>query len=208
MSTSAWKTPLNLWRLVGWSLGLWPAAVLGWKILHADLGPNPVETLEHFTGEWGLRLLLLTLLMTPLRRWTGRPEPVQIRRLLGLWAYAWMSIHFAIYLTFDLEWSMGELGKDLIKRTYITIGFAAWLLLLPLAITSTRGWQRRLKRQWQRLHQLIYPAVLLGVLHFYWLVKADVREPLVYLALALVLLGMRWPARGILRGRFATRTSP
>jgi sulfoxide reductase heme-binding subunit YedZ len=192
MSHSFWK-PLTAWRAAAWALGLYPAAMLAYALLHAKLGANPVEYLEHFTGLWALRLLLVCLAMTPLRRYTKRSEAIQIRRLLGLWAYCWASVHFAIYLTFDLEWSIRQLGADLIKRTYITLGFSAWLLLLPLALTSTRGWQRRLKRRWGQLHKLIYPAALLAGVHFFWLVKSDVREPLLYLAIyaALMLLRIR-----------------
>lgn len=188
---SALRKPLTAWRAAAWALGLYPAAMLAWAIAHAGLGANPVEFLEHSTGLWALRLLLVCLAMTPLRRLTGRGEAIQVRRLLGLWAYCWATVHFAIYLTFDLEWSMRELAADLIKRTYITLGFAAWLLLLPLAVTSTRGWQRRLKRRWGQLHKLVYPAVLLGGVHFFWLVKSDIREPLLYLGIWAALMLMR-----------------
>jgi sulfoxide reductase heme-binding subunit YedZ len=191
--------PLLCWRLAAWTLGLAPALWLLWRTFHAGLGPNPVETLEHQTGLWGLRLLLVTLAMTPLRQLLGRGEPIQVRRLLGLWAYAWITAHFLVYLTFDLEWSAAALAEDLVKRTYITLGFAGWLLLLPLALTSTRGWQRRLKRRWQSLHRLIYPAAILGCLHFLWLVKSDLREPLLYLGILALLLGLRRPWRAILR---------
>jgi len=190
-ATSAWRRPLLYWRLAAWAIALLPAVHLAKWIAQARLGPNPVETLEHYTGLWGLRLLLLCLAMTPLRKITQRSEPIQIRRLLGLWAFAWLCVHFSIYLTFDLEWSPVQLAEDLVKRTYITLGFVGWLLLLPLAITSTRGWQRRLKRAWSRLHTLIYAAALLGGLHFFWLVKSDVREPLVYLALYGLLMAAR-----------------
>lgn len=182
-------------RLAVWSLALWPAAELAWRLTHAGLGPNPVEFLERYTGLWSLRLLLLTLAMTPLREAFGRIEFVQVRRLLGLWTYAWVCVHFAIYLTFDLEWSPAKLAEEVIERTYITMGFAAWLLMLPLAITSTKAWQRRLKRRWKQIHRAIYPAVLLGAIHFLWLVKSDHREPLVYLGIALVLLALRLPLK-------------
>jgi methionine sulfoxide reductase heme-binding subunit len=189
--------PLSAWRSAAWMLGLSPALLLGLAILRADLGPNPVETLEHQTGLWSLRILLACLAMTPLRRLIGRPEPLQIRRLLGLWAYFWVCAHFAVYLTFDLEWSPTQLAEDLIKRTYISLGFAAWLLLLPLALTSTRGWQRRLRRRWLQLHRLIYPAALLGGVHFFWLVKSDIREPLLYLGIYAALMAARlWKGRG------------
>lgn len=185
--------PLHALRAAAWALALWPALELAWRLTHAGLGPNPVEFLERYSGLWSLRLLLLALAMTPLRELTGRAEFVQIRRLLGLWAYAWICVHFAIFLTFDLEWSPARLAEEVIERTYITLGFAAWLLLLPLAITSTQGWQRRLKRRWKQLHRLVYPAVVLGGLHFLWLVKSDHREPLLYLGIAAALLLWRLP---------------
>ena len=191
----AFRRPLLWWRLAAWTLGGAPLLWLAWCVATARLGPNPVEFLEHQSGLWALRLLLATLAMTPLRRLTGLGEAIQVRRLLGLWAYFWITLHFAIYLTFDLEWSAGQLAKDLVKRTYITLGFSAWLLLLPLALTSTRGWQRRLKRRWALLHRLIYPAAILACLHFLWLVKSDVREPAMYIGIlgALFLLRIRKP---------------
>ncbi len=185
------KLPLWCWRLAAWLLAGGPLLWLAWRVANGDLGPNPVEFLEHYSGDWSLRLLLATLALTPLRRWSGRGEALGIRRLLGLWAFFWVCLHFAIYLTFDLEWSARLLGEDLVKRTYITLGFTGWLLLAPLAITSTRGWQRRLGPRWRRLHRLVYLAALLGAFHYLWLVKADAREPLVYLVVLVVLLGLR-----------------
>jgi sulfoxide reductase heme-binding subunit YedZ len=128
------------------------------------------------------------LAMTPLRKLTRLSEPIRVRRLLGLWTYAFLCLHFSIYLVFDLGFSIVQLGADLVRRTYITLGFTAWLMLLPLAITSTNAWQRRLKRRWKTLHQLIYPAAIFGSIHYLWLVKADTREPLIYLAILLGLL--------------------
>lgn len=186
---------LVAWRLAVWLLAGGPLLWLAWLVAGGRLGPNPVEFLEHYSGDWALRLLLVTLALTPLRRWSGRAEVLRVRRLLGLWAFVWICLHFATYLTFDLEWSAALLAEDLVERTYITLGFAAWLLLVPLALTSTRGWQRRLGRRWRSLHRLVYPAALLGALHFLWLVKADVREPLVYLGLLAVLLAARLPRR-------------
>ena len=200
--------PLLAARSLAWTLGAAPLLWLAYRVWHGQLGANPVEFLEHWCGDWALRLLLATLAMTPLRRLTSRSEPIRVRRLLGLWAYFWICLHFAIYLTFDLEWSPAALADDLVKRTYITLGFAAWLLLLPLALTSTQNWQRRLKRRWAQLHKLIYPAAILGVLHYLWLVKADLREPLLYAAILAVLLGMRLPWRGILRARSLPRRVP
>jgi methionine sulfoxide reductase heme-binding subunit len=181
------------WRVAAWSLGVVPLLFAVKWTIQSRLGPNPVEFLEHYTGDWTLRLLLTTLTMTPLRILTRLSVPIRVRRILGLWAFAFLCLHFSMYLVFDLGFSVPQLGEDLVKRTYITLGFTAWAMLLPLAITSTTAWQRRLKRQWLALHQLIYPAAILGVLHYLWLVKADTREPLIYLAILLALLACRLP---------------
>ena len=181
------------WRVAAWALGIIPLLFAVKWTFQSRLGANPVEFLEHYTGDWTLRLLLATLTMTPLRMITRLSEPVRVRRILGLWAYAFLCLHFSMYLVFDLGFSVVQLGEDLVKRTYITLGFTAWLTLLPLAITSTSAWQRRLKRQWIALHQLIYPAAILGVVHYLWLVKADTREPLIYFAILLALLAFRLP---------------
>lgn len=184
-----------------------PLAWLGWRVVQMDLGPNPVQTLEYFTGRWALRLLLVTLAMTPLRRLTGRAEPIQVRRLLGLWAYAYMCLHFSIYLTFDLQFSPAQLLDDLTKRAFITAGFACWLLLLPLAATSTQGWQRRLRRRWKTLHRLIYFAAGAAVLHYAWGVKKDETWPMIYLAVLAVLLAARLPVRSWARGILADQST-
>ena len=181
------------WRAAAWALGVAPLLYGAKLILQSRLGSNPVEFLEHYTGDWTLRLLLTTLSMTPLRMLTRLTEPIRVRRILGLWTFAFLCLHFSMYLVFDLSFSMTQLGEDLVKRTYITLGFTAWLLLLPLAITSTAGWQRRLKRRWITLHRFIYPAAVLGAIHYLWLVKADKREPLIYLSILLALLAFRLP---------------
>jgi sulfoxide reductase heme-binding subunit YedZ len=197
---------LWVWRAAAWALGIIPL-LLGVKlILQSRLGANPVEFLEHYTGDWTLRLLLTTLGMTPLRTLTRLTEPIRVRRILGLWTFAFLCLHFSMYLVFDLSFSMTQLAEDLVKRTYITLGFTAWLLLLPLAITSTAGWQRRLKRRWITLHRFIYPAATLGAIHYLWLVKADKREPLIYLSILLALLAFRLPWARIMSG-WRLRTS-
>jgi sulfoxide reductase heme-binding subunit YedZ len=190
--------PLLPWRVAAWALGVVPLALAVKWTLESRLGPNPVEFLEHYTGDWTLRLLLTTLAMTPLRKLTRMSEPIRVRRLLGLWSFAFLCLHFSIYLGFDLGLSVVQLGADLVRRTYITLGFMAWLMLLPLAITSTSAWQRRLKRRWITLHQLIYPAAILGAIHYLWLVKADTREPLIYLGVLLGLLALRIRTAGML----------
>ena len=170
-----------------------PLAWLTWDALHDGLGADPVAALEHRSGDWALRLLLATLAITPLRRLTGRAELIRFRRMLGMFAFFYACVHLTIYLVIDLGAYWSQLFADIVKRPYITVGFVAWLLLIPLAVTSTRGMMRRLGRHWQRLHRLVYVIALLAILHFLWLVKADHREPLLYLAIfgALMLLRVK-----------------
>lgn len=185
--------PANLLCLLAGSL---PLALAIWWAASGQLGVNPLETLSHHTGQWALRLLLLTLTMTPLARYSHWRWPIQIRRQLGLWCFFYLCLHFAVFLVFDLGFSLALLGEEILERPYISVGFAAWLLLLPLALTSSRGWQRRLKRNWKRLHRLVYPAALLGVLHFLWKTKVAESEPQIYAALLLILLLLRLPRVG------------
>jgi len=160
--------------------------------LQGDLGANPLERVTHVTGDWGLRLLLMTLAITPLRRLSGWTRLLRLRRMLGLFAFFYVSLHLLTWVWLDQELVWGNIVADIAKRPYVTVGFAAWLLLVPLAATSTRGMMRRLGRNWQRLHRLIYVAALLGVLHYIWLVKADLLQPSIYAGLLLVLLAVRW----------------
>jgi sulfoxide reductase heme-binding subunit YedZ len=155
------------------------------------LGPDPAEALMHFTGEWSLRLLALTLLVSPLRAWTGWSLLIKLRRMLGLYAFFYACVHFLSFLQFYIGWTPGVLIEELVERPYITLGFTAWLLFLPLALTSTRGLQRRLRGNWQRLHRLVYPAAVLACLHLLWQARSDLGEALVYLAVFAVLLGWR-----------------
>jgi sulfoxide reductase heme-binding subunit YedZ len=172
-------------------------APLGWLICGAlgwfgvSLGPDPVKELEHECGKTALNLLLLTLAVTPVRELTSQPQLLRLRRMLGLFAFFYVVLHFTIYLVLDLELNFATLGADIAKRPYITIGFTALLLLIPLAVTSTNGMMRRLGRRWQTLHRLVYLIAVLGVWHFYWQVKRDVREPLLYAGMLAILLGYR-----------------
>jgi len=156
-----------------------------------DLGANPIETLEHETGAWAIRLLFATLAITPLRRATGWQLLGRFRRRLGLAAFAYVCVHLALWAGFDNGLDFVAIGEDIAERPYVTVGFAAFLLLVPLAVTSTRGWGRRLGRRWITLHRLVYPAAALAVVHFWWLVKKDVTAPAVHAALLAVLLAAR-----------------
>ena len=160
------------------------------ELAGVDLGTNPVETVQDITGIWGLRFLVITLAITPLRDWFNAPWLILLRRMLGLYAFFYVLLHFLTWLLLDqgLYWSL--ILEDIAKRPFITIGFLAFLLLIPLAATSTNGMMRRLGKRWKTLHRLVYPITLLGVWHFWWQVKADIREPLIYLSIALVLLAL------------------
>jgi len=156
-----------------------------------DLGANPIETITRFTGSWALIMLLASLSVTPLRRITGRNELIKFRRMLGLFAFFYAALHFATYMVLDLFFDFSAILKDVLKRPYITVGFTALLLMIPLAITSTAAMIRRLGKRWQQLHYLIYAIAILGVVHFYWLVKADISRPVQYGLVLAVLLGYR-----------------
>lgn len=156
-----------------------------------SLGADPVERLLHSCGKTGLNMILITLLVTPVRQLTGFTHVIRLRRMLGLFAFFYTALHFTIYLVLDRTLDWGEVVEDIAKRPYITIGFAALLILIPLAITSTNTMMRRLGRRWQKLHQLVYLAAILGVWHYWWQVKKDIREPLIYAGILAVLLGYR-----------------
>ncbi|PZP61938.1 MAG: protein-methionine-sulfoxide reductase heme-binding subunit MsrQ [Pseudoxanthomonas spadix] len=193
--------PLTLAKLVVHLLCLTPLALLGWRFWDVwrngsdALGADPIAEIEHFTGLWALRFLIFTLAITPLRQLTGQAVLLRFRRLLGLYAFVYATVHLAAYLGLDLGGYWTQIFAEIVKRPYITVGFAAWLLLVPLAITSTQGWMRRLKRRWGQLHKAIYAIGVLAVLHFWWLVKSDIREPALYAGLLALLLGWRaWKA--------------
>jgi sulfoxide reductase heme-binding subunit YedZ len=172
----------------------------GWFGL--GLGADPVKTLEHECGKTALNLLLLTLAVTPVKNLLGFPQLLRLRRMLGLFAFFYVVVHFTVYLVLDLELNWSVLGADIAKRPYITIGFTALLLLIPLAATSTNGMMRRLGRRWASLHRLVYVIAILGVWHFYWQVKRDVREPLLYAGILALLLLYR-----LVRARSAARAA-
>lgn len=187
-------------RSVVFALCLAPLGVLVWKGLHHGLTANPIEYITHATGDWTLRFLLLTLAVTPLRRMLGVPQLIRYRRMLGLFAFFYACLHFSTWIGLDKFFDLAEMWKDVQKRRFITAGMTGFLLLVPLAVTSTAGWIRRLGgKRWQRLHRAIYGSVLAGVIHYYWLVKSDVRKPLQYAAVAGLLLA--WRVGAWLHGR-------
>ena len=158
-----------------------PFVLLSVGLLRSDLGINPVETLQHTTGDWTLRFLIFTLAITPLRKIFKLPELIRFRRMLGLFAFFYVALHFITYLGPDQNFNFSGMWDDIAKRKFVTVGFVAFVLLIPLALTSTAGWIRRLGgKRWQALHRLIYVCAILGVIHYYWLVKSDVRKPLIY----------------------------
>ncbi len=179
-----------------------PFGILVWEAFTGNLGPNPVETLQHTTGDWTLRFLVFTLCITPLRKLLKLPDLIRFRRMLGLIAFFYACLHFLVYLGPDQNFSLAAMWKDVYKRPFITVGFTAFVLLIPLALTSTAGWIRRLGgRRWQMLHRLIYICAICGVIHYYWMVKSAVIRPLTYGAIVAVLLLWRLGDWVIRRGR-------
>lgn len=194
-AASARKRQVRALKAAVWVGGLAPLAWLIFRFITDDLGANPIEEITHRTGDWSLRILLAALAVTPIRRITGWNPVIQVRRLVGLFAFFWVCLHFLTYIVLDQFFGWSYIVEDVIERPYITAGFTAFVLLIPLAVTSTKGWIRRLGRRWSRLHRLVYAAGLLGVIHYLWITRADDRAPLVYGAILLVLLAFRVPWR-------------
>jgi len=173
-------------------LCLGPAFVLTWKGLHEGLGANPIDVITRTTGRWTLTFLLITLSVTPVRKLSGLTWLIRYRRMLGLFAFFYGSLHLMTYVWLDKFFNVHEMLHDIAKRRFITAGMTAWFLMLPLALTSTTGWIRRIGgKRWQRLHRLIYFSAAAGVVHFIWLVKADLRRPLTYGTVLAILLAYR-----------------
>lgn len=182
--------------VLGLKVVLWLGALapLAWMVagFFLDwLGVNPIEKLTHVSGMTTLVLLLTTLSVTPVRRVTGWNPLIQLRRPLGLFAFFYAFLHFSVWMVLDLGFELQWVAEDIAERPYITVGFTAFLLLIPLAVTSTKGWIRRLKKKWTRLHSLVYVSTALGCIHYYWLVKSDVRLPLLLASIYVVLMGAR-----------------
>lgn len=197
---------ISVAKVFVFAFALIPLALLIRMILTDQLGPNPIETLNRFTGDWTLRFLLITLAVTPLRQISGWQYLLRFRRMLGLFAFFYVCLHFLSWLWIDKLFDVDEIVKDVFKRPFITVGFTCFVLLIPLAITSTQGMVRRLGgRRWRSLHRLVYAIGIGGVVHFWWLVKSDIREPLIYATILTFLLGYRvWTYRRRLPARAAS----
>lgn len=173
-------------------LCLIPLDILAWRTYQGNLTANPIEFVEHWFGDWTMRFLLITLVITPLRKLLGLPLLIRYRRMLGLFAFFYASLHFSAWIGLDRFFNLRDMWADVLKRRFITVGFAGFLLLVPLAITSTAAWIRRLGgRRWQMLHRAIYVTAICGVIHYAWLVKSDEHKPLQYAAILAVLLAWR-----------------
>ncbi len=187
-------------------LCLLPMASTVWRIFFGDLGSDPIETITFATGDWTLRFLLITLAVTPFRQWFGLSSLVRFRRMLGLYVFFYACCHFLVWFILDHALSFSEMIEDIIDRPYITFGFSALMLLIPLAITSNNAMVRKLGRRWKKLHQLVYAIIILGVLHYLWLTKADYLEPGIYAVIAGILLFQRLNFKKWQLFKFMTRS--
>ena len=179
-------------KAVVFLLGMAPVLVLLWFVYQLDLTANPLEYITHYTGDWTLRFFMITLAVTPLRVMLNRPAVTRLRRMLGLYTFFYGCLHLLTWVWFDRQFEVAGMWEDIAMRLYITVGMASWLTMLPLALTSNQRAIRKLGFQrWQRLHRLIYAGALAGVLHFLWLVKSDIREPLLYGGILLTLMLFR-----------------
>ena len=201
---TAWLKPLLF------LICLIPFGQLAYGAYIGDLGVNPIEFITRFTGSWALIILIASLAVTPLRRITGWNELIKFRRMLGLFAFFYALLHFSIYLVLDHFFDFPAIGKDILKRPYVTAGFIGFVVMIPLAITSTATMIRRLGKRWQQLHRLVYVAAIAGVIHFYWLVKADISRPAQYGAVLALLLGYRLAVKWLpkLALKFSAKPSP
>ena len=206
MTSTQWRR--RVFKPVAWLACLTPAALLLYNGFQGELGANPVETITNTTGIWTLRLIVITLAITPLR-WLTKQNPVILfRRMLGLFAFFYGTLHFMTYFILDRSLLFDELWEDVMKRPYITMGFSAFVLMIPLALTSTQGWIRRLGgHRWNLLHRLIYVSAILAVIHYWWKVKLDTTNPRYYALIVATLLGIRiW--RAIARRQTARAGQP
>lgn len=188
------------------ALCLVPVGRLSWLALRGALGANPIEYVTHDTGDWTLIFIVLTLSVTPARKLLAQPQLIRFRRMLGLFAFFYGCLHLSTYLVLDKFFDISEILQDVGRRRFITIGFTGFVLMIPLTLTSTAGWIRRLGgRRWQMLHRLVYATAVCGVVHYYWLVKSDIRKPASYGIVVLLLLGYRLAV--LLKGKWSRSAS-
>ena len=179
-------------KVVIFILSLVPIFYITYQILTNQLGPEPIKDITHHTGKWTLYFIVITLAMTPLKKMTKLNIWINYRRMFGLFIFFYASIHLMTYVGLDYRFDLASIGDDIIKKKYIFIGFSAWLLLIPLAITSNKRMMKILKNKWKKLHRLIYLISLCGAIHYLWLVKRDLTEPLIFLTVILILLALRF----------------
>ena len=194
--------PRSRWsKVLVFLLCLAPLFHLAWRVWNQDVTANPTEFIQHFTGDWAIRLIVATLAVAPLRKLAGVPDLIRFRRMIGLFAFFYACLHFLTYLWLDKLFDFPAMVKDVSRRPFIAAGFAAFVCLVPLAVTSTAGWIRRLGgKRWRRLHSLVYVTAIAAVAHYFWLVKSDIRQPMLYGTLVALLLAWRVVSRAIRNG--------
>lgn len=195
------RSRIKIIKAVLFFICLVPLIRLFWLGIQDDLSANPVEFVERSTGYWALFILMVTLALTPIRLLTGVVWPIQLRRMLGLFMFFYACLHITTYLWLDYSFMWAEISKDIIKHPYVLVGFSAFLFTIPLAATSNNVMIRRLKTRWKKLHQLVYLIAILGVVHFWWLVKKDIREPLLFAIILMILFGIRIYYKGLVKKR-------
>jgi len=183
--------PTTILKLFVFPLCLVPLALLAWKGFHDGLGANPIEVITHSTGDWTIIFLLITLSITPLRRVPALNWLIRFRRMMGLYAFFYGVLHFTTYIWLDKFFDLPEMIKDVGKRPFITVGFLGFVMMIPLAVTSTKWAIRMMGKNWASLHQLVYLSAIAGVVHYWWLVKIDITKPLRYAVILSILLGWR-----------------
>jgi sulfoxide reductase heme-binding subunit YedZ len=206
MSTNAYpRIPMPVIKTVVWGLALWPVSRLVWVVISNTAGPNPVETIQRSTGWWALTLLCITLSVSPLRKWLRQPWMASLRRPLGLFMFFYACLHLMSWAGFDQRFVFDDMVRDVVKRPFITVGMAAFALLIPLAVTSPRAVARRIGGlRWRAIHRAVYAVAVLGVLHYWWMrtAKHNLEEPILFAAVVSVLLGVRllpWLVRTVVQ---------
>ncbi len=207
MTTAKRKFQFTPFQIAVHLAALAPLAVLLWDMWQGNLSVNPIQDITFRTGKAAMVLLVLTLAMTPLHTVFGFKQGLKVRRALGLYAFLYASLHFLTYAWLDYDWDLRLIGLEITEKLYVLVGFAAFLILIPLAVTSTKGWQRRLKKSWKKLHRWVYAAGVLVMLHYIWVQKADIREPIIWTVILALLLAVRIPPvkRLIIQNRQKTR---